>query len=73
MRTRQKVQEAMPIGISGLRGRDRLRIEVVKRVRRLLERRGASARAVRVAFFDDDGPRGGGDSLRSDADTIART
>ena len=49
----------MLIRISGLRGRDQLRIEVVKQIRRLLERRGVSPRAVRVAFFDDDGPRGG--------------
>ena len=45
--------------ISGLRGRDRLRIEVEKQVRTLVERRGGSPRAVRIAFFDDDGPRGG--------------
>ena len=45
--------------ISGLRGRDRLRIEVVKQMRRLLERRGVPPGAVRIAFFDDDGPRGG--------------
>jgi len=49
----------MLIRISGLRGRDQVRIEVVKQIRRLLERRGVSPRAVRVAFFDDDGPRGG--------------
>ena len=45
--------------ITGLRGQERLRIEVVKRMRRLLERRGASPHTVRIAFFDDDGRRGG--------------
>jgi hypothetical protein len=49
----------MLIRISGLRGRNRLRIDVAKQMRRLLERRSASPRAVRIAFFDDDGPRGG--------------
>jgi ribosome-associated translation inhibitor RaiA len=45
--------------ISGLRTRDRLRAEVVKQLNRLVARRGVAPRAVRVAFFDDDGPRGG--------------
>lgn len=49
----------MLVRIGGLRGRDRLRVEVVKQMRRFMERRAASAPAVRVAFFDDDGPRGG--------------
>lgn len=49
----------MLVRVSGLRGRDRLRSDVVTQIRRLLERRGASPRAVRIAFFDDDGPRGG--------------
>jgi ribosome-associated translation inhibitor RaiA len=45
--------------ISGLGGRDRLRAEVVTQIDRLEARRGAAPQAVRVAFFDDDGPRGG--------------
>ena len=45
--------------ITGLRGQERLRIEVAKRVRRAVERRGASPHTLRIAFFDDDGPRGG--------------
>jgi hypothetical protein len=49
----------MLIKINGLRGRDRLREDVVNQIRRLMERRGGSPRAVRIAFFDDDGPRGG--------------
>ena len=52
-------RNAMVVRITGLRGRDRLRDEVPKQVRRVLDRRGLSPRAVRVAFFDDDGPRGG--------------
>jgi hypothetical protein len=36
-----------------------LRHEVVEQLSRLLQRRAAAPRAVRVAFFDDDGPRGG--------------
>ena len=53
------VQGAMLTRITGLRGRNRLRHEVVEELGRLLQRRGAAPRAVRVAFFDDDGPRGG--------------
>lgn len=45
--------------ISGLRGQARLRAEVVKQIDRLVARRGVAVRAVRVGFFDDDGPRGG--------------
>jgi hypothetical protein len=49
----------MLITINGLRERDRFRVEVAEQTRRMLERRGGSPRAVRVAFFDDDGARGG--------------
>jgi hypothetical protein len=45
--------------ISGLRGRHELRPEIVKQITGLLARRGATPHVVRVAFFDDDGPRGG--------------
>src|ERR1051325_8364200 len=45
--------------ISGLRGRDRLRTDIVKQLNGLVARRSVAVRAVRVAFFDDDGPRGG--------------
>jgi len=45
--------------ISGLRIRDRLRAEIVQQLETLVARRGVVPRAVRVAFFDDDGPRGG--------------
>jgi len=36
-----------------------LRAEVEQQLDRLMARRGMAPRAVRVAFFDDDGPRGG--------------
>jgi hypothetical protein len=36
-----------------------LRAEVEEQLDRLVARRGMAPRAVRVAFFDDDGPRGG--------------
>jgi len=45
--------------ISGLRARDRLQADVVTQIDRFVARRGVAARAVRVGFFDDDGPRGG--------------
>ena len=45
--------------ISGLGARDRLRVEVEQQLDRLVARRGIAPRALRVAFFDDDGPRGG--------------
>jgi hypothetical protein len=45
--------------ISGVGARGRLRAEIVRRLERLVARRGVAPRAVRVAFFDDDGPRGG--------------
>ena len=45
--------------ISGLTDRHQLRADIVKQINGLVARRGAAPRAVRVAFFDDDGPRGG--------------
>ncbi|MGH7318595.1 MAG: HPF/RaiA family ribosome-associated protein [Candidatus Rokuibacteriota bacterium] len=45
--------------ILGLRGQRRLRVEVAKQLRGLLGRRRIAPVSVRVAFFDDDGPRGG--------------
>ena len=45
--------------INGLRRQDRLRADVVDELSRLMEGRGLSPRSIRVAFFDDDGPRGG--------------
>lgn len=46
-------------GIRGLRGQRRLRVEVAKQLGAWLERRRVAPVSVRVAFFDDDGPRGG--------------
>jgi hypothetical protein len=45
--------------ITGLRGQDPLRMQVEWQINRLGARRPPAPRAVRVAFFDDDGPRGG--------------
>src|SRR6188474_908163 len=45
--------------ISGVGVRDRFRAEVEQQLDRLMARRGMAPRAVRVAFFDDDGPGGG--------------
>jgi hypothetical protein len=47
----------MFIEITGLRERDQLRSRAERLLHDVLERRRAVA--VRVAFFDDDGPRGG--------------
>ena len=44
--------------IRGLR-QSRLRFQVVEQLKSLLKRREVSPVSVRVAFFDDDGPRGG--------------
>jgi ribosome-associated translation inhibitor RaiA len=49
----------MLTAIRGLRGQRRLRVEVVNQLSELLERRRFTPVSVRVAFFDDDGPRGG--------------
>ena len=49
----------MLTAISGLRGQRRFRSEVVKQLSALLERRRVAPVSVRVAFFDEDGPRGG--------------
>jgi ribosome-associated translation inhibitor RaiA len=48
----------MRIGISGLRGRPGLGVEVVTRLSSLLERRRLTSVSVRAAFSDEDGPRG---------------
>ena len=45
--------------IRGLDGQPRLRGHVATRLTRLLTRRRITPRSVRVAFHDDDGPRGG--------------
>jgi hypothetical protein len=47
----------MFIEITGLRERDRLRLRAERLLDDVLEQRRAVA--ARVAFFDDDGPRGG--------------
>jgi hypothetical protein len=52
-------EDIMRTVINGLRGQHRLRSEVVEQLSDLLERRRATPLFVRVAFFDDDGPRGG--------------
>ena len=49
--------DVMFIEITGLPERDQLRIRAERLLHDVLERRRAVA--VRVAFFDDDGPRGG--------------
>ena len=45
--------------IRGLDGQPRLRGHGATRLTRLLTRRRITPRSVRVAFHDDDGPRGG--------------
>ena len=49
----------MRIAITGLRRHRRLRDEVVRQLSSLLARRRLTPVSLRVAFFDDDGPRGG--------------
>jgi hypothetical protein len=49
----------MLTAIRGLREERHLRVDVVKQMKDLLERRRVTPVSVRVAFFDDDGPRGG--------------
>lgn len=49
----------MRIGISGLEGQARLRVEVVARLSGLFERRRLSSVSARAAFSGEDGPRGG--------------
>jgi hypothetical protein len=45
--------------IRGLRGQRQLRAEVLRQLSGLLERRRVAPVSMRVAFCDDDGPRGG--------------
>jgi hypothetical protein len=49
----------MVTAIKGLRGQHRLRARVEQQLHDVLERRRSPATSAQVAFFDEDGPRGG--------------
>ena len=49
----------MLTAITELRGLPRLRVEVMRQLSDLLERRSLTPVSLQVEFFDDDGPRGG--------------